>query len=124
MNTQTQQCHSELTRRLPKYLIDEESQICLKSDKNIGHYTSRRKGALLWLATKIRHKIIYCATLNNVHSDMWFNNVTSYMHCPSCHIARFLLLQEDVRKRTRSDTLYVRTFHSPSHLMWEISSLP
>jgi hypothetical protein len=64
MNTQTQQCHSELTRSLPKYLIVEERKICLKSDKNIGHFTSRPKGALLLLATWIRHKIIYCATLN------------------------------------------------------------
>jgi hypothetical protein len=50
---------------------------------------------------------------------MWFNNVTSYVHCPSCHTAGFRLLQ-DVKIRTRSDMLYVRTFHSPSHLIWEI----
>ena len=51
---------------------------------------------------------------------MWFKNVKSYVHCLSCHTAGYRLLQDDVRKRTRSDTLYVRTFHSPSHLMWEI----
>jgi hypothetical protein len=54
------------------------------------------------------------------HSDTWFNNVTPHVHCPYCYEAGFRLLQGDVRKRARTDTLYVRTFHSPSHLMWEI----
>ena len=48
-----------------------------------------------------------------------FNNVKSHVHCLCCHTARYRLLQDDVRKRTRSHTLYVRTFHSPSHLTWE-----
>jgi hypothetical protein len=112
MNTQTQQYHSELTQRLTKYLIAEERQTCLKLDKNIGHFTSRRKGALLLLVIQIRHKIILCATLN-IFALFTATCSSTILRRMSCHTAWFRLLREDVRKQTRSDTLYVRTFHSP-----------
>jgi hypothetical protein len=105
MDTQTQQYHSKLTQKSTKYLIVEERQTCLKSDKNIGHFTSRPKGA-------IRNKIIFCATLN-IFALFTATCSSTMLRRMSCHTAWFRLLRGDVRKQTRSDTLYVRTFHSP-----------